>query len=369
MVRQKGAGGLDDARMIFCRSAQSAGVGRKTLAAGGAAALASANGCKGRAPLGLTVQSTQSAAPGDRARMWADAIAQTYFPLELRFAHHDRFSGTLSRRGVDTLSLSRLRTEPVQYERRASHIRYSTEEEFLVTLPITSPVVFRQNGNELRCDPGGLLIERGDAPYRFSYGAANDLYVMKLPRRLLRDRLRDPDRFCATVFDGGAGMGALFAQMLRGVHAETTPPEAAPMLAGQLLDLLVLAVQGCGLDADAGASSVRRAHLRRIDRAIGANLTDPALCPQVLADLCGISLRYLHDLCRDLDQSAARMIRSRRLEAARDRLAGPGGRSIAEIAYECGFSDQALFSRAFRAEFGVTPKGWRARQAEAARNA
>jgi AraC-like DNA-binding protein len=34
---------------------------------------------------------------------------------------------------------------------------------------------------------------------------------------------------------------------------------------------------------------------------------------------------------------------------------------VIEIAYECGFNDVSAFNRAFRAEFGVNPQGYRKR--------
>lgn len=34
---------------------------------------------------------------------------------------------------------------------------------------------------------------------------------------------------------------------------------------------------------------------------------------------------------------------------------------MAEIAYRYGFSDQAQFSRLFKAQFGMTPSDWRRR--------
>jgi AraC-like DNA-binding protein len=47
----------------------------------------------------------------------------------------------------------------------------------------------------------------------------------------------------------------------------------------------------------------------------------------------------------------------RRLDLARDRLRG---RALADIAGEIGFADQAHFTRAFQAAFGLTPARYRA---------
>jgi AraC-like DNA-binding protein len=75
---------------------------------------------------------------------------------------------------------------------------------------------------------------------------------------------------------------------------------------------------------------------------------------------CGISTRYLHDLFRDTNQTLGSWISDQRLEACRATLRDQTNRkSVAEIAYRRGFSDQARFSRAFKAQYGVPPKEFR----------
>lgn len=129
-----------------------------------------------------------------RAAYWDRAIADTYFPLRLTFRDPATFDGRLTRRDIGAISLSRLNTKALLYERLRQHLRTAVEEEYLIAIPRLSPVEFYQVGREVRCDPGGFILERGDEPYRFSYGATNELYVLKLPKRVLSEKLRNPDR-------------------------------------------------------------------------------------------------------------------------------------------------------------------------------
>ncbi|MGV6848383.1 MAG: helix-turn-helix domain-containing protein [Marinibacterium sp.] len=57
-------------------------------------------------------------------------------------------------------------------------------------------------------------------------------------------------------------------------------------------------------------------------------------------------------------------INNRRIREAKVQLADPAraGKSILEIAYECGFASLGPFNRAFRAETGQSPRDWRAAQ-------
>ena len=59
-----------------------------------------------------------------------------------------------------------------------------------------------------------------------------------------------------------------------------------------------------------------------------------------------------------LGTSPYRYLVMRRLDDARERIVG--GCSLAEVACETGFADQAHFTRAFKAAFGLTPARYRA---------
>lgn len=311
----------------------------------------------------VTAHSTTQLPPSARAGHWNGVIATTYFPLHLTYRDAASFDGRLEHQMLGDLSLSRLQTEPLQYERHPRHIAGASEEQYLITIPRRSPVEFRQLGREVRCDPGGFIIERGDEPYRFSYGSANDLCVLKVTKPVLSNRLRNPDRFCAQVFNGREGLGGLFTTMAQQVQAQSVPDAAAGSVLGrQLIELLSLAIDRSSETADAAHSSVRAAHLRRAEAVIRRNLSNPDLSPDLVAEACGISKRYLHEIFADGNGTVSQHIREQRLIAARGLLQMPDPGPMSDIAYRFGFSDQAQFSRLFKAMFGQTPSGYRACQ-------
>ena len=308
--------------------------------------------------MSATAHSTSLLPPAARAGHWNAVIAKTYFPLHLTYRNAATFDGQLEHQVLGDLSLSRLQTEAVQYERHPRHIAGASEEQYLITIPRRSPVEFRQLGRGVRCDPGGFIIERGDEPYRFSYEAANDLCVLKVAKPVLSTRLRNPDRFCAQVFNGRDGLGGLFTTMAQHVQAQATSDLAAGAVLGrQLIELLTLAIDR---SSDGAHSSVRAAHLKRAEDVIRRNLSNPDLSPDLVADACGISKRYLHEIFTDRNGTVSQHIREQRLIAARNMLQMPNTGPLSEIAYRFGFSDQAQFSRLFKAMFGQTPSGYRA---------
>lgn len=306
--------------------------------------------------------STTSLPPQDRASGWTSVIAEAYFPLQLQFREPMKFTGSLSRMELGHVSLSRLSSAPANYERRQQHVREARQEEYLITIPKCSSIEFRQLGRDVRCEPGGFILERGHEPYRFMYERPNDLFVAKVSKTALSERVREPDRFCARVINATSGTANLFVNMVQHGHNQfaSSRPAAAETIGRQLLELLGLALEAETDVAASGASSVRAAHLQRVDQFIRQNLKNPDLSPDLIAGACGVSKRYLHDLFKDVNGTVSQQIRDQRLIAARDRLGNVGNVTIAEVSYRFGFADQAQFSRLFKARFGMPPSEYRA---------
>jgi len=299
-----------------------------------------------------------------RSRHWHEAIGSAYFPLDLTFRRPERFDGELTMWQLGGVSLSRLTSDALVYRRLPRHLQAQGPEELLVTLPAKSEVRFVQCGKEIRANPGAFFIERSHEPYEFSHAEAADLWVMKLSSDMLGGRVRAPDRFCSLEFDATNGANGLFVDMVHLIPGryDTMSEEARAIVGRQLVDLLALALQADERVLNSGVSSVRAAHLTRIEAYVRRHLADPDLGPEAVATGCRISVRYLHELLRDTNRTLSQWVRDQRLAAAHEDLANPAdSRSIGEIAWRRGFADQAQFSRAFRARYGITPKEARQR--------
>ena len=306
---------------------------------------------------------TAGIAPASRSSHWHQAIADTYFPLDIQFADSDRFNGELVNWRLGDVSLSRLTAEGTRYRRMPRHLVHDTAEDFLITVPAKAEVHFSQCGKDVRCNPGGFIIERSDEPYDFSHAEAADLWVVKVGASALAGRIRAPNRFCSLQFDATNGAGGLFVDMLQHIphRFDAMSSEVRSTVGQQLIDLLALALHADERTLTAGNSSVREAHLTRIESFVRTSIGNPDLAPEAIAAACGISTRYLHELFRDTNQTLGQWIRDQRLNGCREDLKDPANRqTIAEIAYQWGFSDQAQFSRSFRAHFGLSPKEFRA---------
>ena len=97
----------------------------------------------------------------------------------------------------------------------------------------------------------------------------------------------------------------------------------------------------------------------RTDAIIYEQASDPLLTPATIAAQLNISLRQLYRAFNRTESPAAR-IRRRRLERAAELLSARTPQpQVERVAQECGFASAEYFSRAFRREFGISPRAYR----------
>jgi AraC-like DNA-binding protein len=94
---------------------------------------------------------------------------------------------------------------------------------------------------------------------------------------------------------------------------------------------------------------------------IAANLQDPGLSIDSIAEAVGCTKRNLHKLFTKEDETLNSYIWNSRLERVRQDLSNSAmrHRSITDIAFAWGFNSSAHFSRSFRDRYGVAPRAYR----------
>lgn len=104
--------------------------------------------------------------------------------------------------------------------------------------------------------------------------------------------------------------------------------------------------------------SVRASNLARVKREIRSHFEDPGLTLSGVAQQCGLSLRYLHDLFKDDGRTAREYLMGERLQQARRVLEGAADSAltVTSVSMACGFSNASQFSTAFRRAFGLSPR-------------
>jgi AraC-like DNA-binding protein len=185
--------------------------------------------------------------------------------------------------------------------------------------------------------------------------------TLALPRADLLARAPGFQDRIGVALDLSRGAPALLRAFVRAVtrHSGELEGSARDRVGEQLCDLLAAAY---GATADERPRSLSTARHQAILAHIDAHLTDPELGAASVAARFGLSARYVSKLFEAGGVTLGETVTARRIGLAAAILGDPGarGRTVAEIAYACGFSDLTTFNRRFRHAFGVTPREFRA---------
>lgn len=300
---------------------------------------------------------TENVPDSDRSGYWSQAICDALFKLRLSVASKGAFRGRIDCWDFTTCSLIKIDSDALESQRLRQDCD-GEERQILLTVPVSGRVTFSQFGRTATCTVGQSVLELGEEPYDIAYGDSSTMWVLKMPAAAVRLRLGDPRRFSARGYDMQTGIARLFCDYLHLVAraCRTGAVEAYPQMGSHLIDLLVLSMQSETDALQSQSSAVKDAHLARIESYVRKHLTDPDLSPRSIAEGCGISVRYLHTLFRDTDNSVSCWVRNLRLQYAYEALqCADRYTTVANVAYAAGFSDQSKLTKAFKSKYGLLP--------------
>jgi len=296
---------------------------------------------------------------------WHDVICATFVPLELALPAPAprRFHGALTVAELGVVEVSTVEADPHGVYRSPRAIRQCHEDDFFVMMPRTGRVHIAQDGRETVLRPGDFATYDSGRPCRISSDQPIFMLVVKLPRTAFADRCLPAPALdtTAVAIRRDSGMGALVSPFLRALPdtLSVLPPEIAGQVGGNALDLVSAALSV--LEPDSAAVVPHAAQRLRAQRYILDHLGDAGLTPAAVADALGMSVRYLYLLFQEEETSPGRWISGKRLALA-TRLLRDGaaaGLGITEIAFRVGFKDASVFSRAFKARYGLSPRDYR----------
>jgi AraC-like DNA-binding protein len=205
------------------------------------------------------------------------------------------------------------------------------------------------------------LMDNSHPRTMFVYNQVS-LLLISVPRQVLQRYLPVPEEVEAQVLGAAATDSLSGEQLFTPVLAlwehlkKGSLREFAPAISENLLSNIALAYS-----RHFRQQSTRT--LRRIAEAkqlIEAQLANPELTVEALASAMNVSSRYLRGLFHGSEKLSHYILR-RRLEESANQLGSVLHQncSITSIAFQCGFSNTAHFSRAFKKQHGVTPREFR----------
>jgi AraC-like DNA-binding protein len=220
-----------------------------------------------------------------------------------------------------------------------------------------------EGGRAFTVAAGDLILVSEGTWFEIRHPRAARVDVVSLGRSQLAARLPRLDLAPFYHVPGkapGAALFAGYANLLR--HSPPEGDKARQTAANHIHDLLAVVLDaGVSAAANRNEVSIGAARLELIKKAIVARSSDPSLNITSLASEHGVTPRYVQHLFEREGTTFTEFLRNSRLALAFQRLEqGAAKRSIAQIAFESGFTDLSNFNRAFRRRYGVTPSEVRA---------
>ena len=305
-------------------------------------------------------------AAGERADAVRHAIASTIVHVEIDFpgpAAQVAARGVISDLGALTVcSISSTATVVDRTPRLAGD---DLEPSIFLGLQQAGSSLVVQGGREVVLRPGDLVVYDSTAPYTLvdeQGGISQHFFRVPISRLALpHDAVR---AVSATRLSPGHPVADLTAAHLDRLASS---PDIFDSPGGEAVGPpsieLIRAVISTHLGAAGPAAESLHATLRlRILAYVRAHLHEPDLGPARVAADHHISVRQLHKVLAAGGLSWGDHLRTDRLERCRDQLGGPTGwaTTVEAVARRSGFVDMSSFSRAFRAEYGMSPSQWRA---------
>jgi len=292
---------------------------------------------------------------------WRELLARTYIPFD---AYPDPAPGERFEVRSSLLHLGDMRLLDYECGRglgvRTRREIAATEGDVLGFMVMRKGRVgLTLNGSSMMLASGQAAIWDGARAGSFTAVEPIAKRTLILPRERLRAAIPGYERAVGRPLPDGTTALKLMAGYLDSLVLLAPGLEASARIAAADAALeLLRAVLGERLTADSQA--LRIALLSEVPRYVEARLTDPELGPVMIARAHAVSVRTLHQAFEPAGESVCALIRRRRLQRCYEELTASPRDSVTTIALRWGFQSPSHFSRAFRRQFGISPRELRA---------
>jgi AraC-like DNA-binding protein len=311
----------------------------------------------------MDVFSTAGVPTSRRTSYWNEVYTSHFAQVNFDPVSRENFEAELRTGTVGPLGLARVSYNAADVERTRSHIDRTRQRLFSFVLHLRGRGVFTHYGHNTILDEGDFTLSDNAEPHHLTLQGPADVIIVQSPPDVLKSYLPSPERLCGLRLPAHEGFTRTAAAMMRSLvdHLDRGySPRFSPMIVRNVLEVMATSyamVFDEGI-ADCSVAGARRVQARCF---IEAHLTEPDLTPATVARSLEVSPRYLRMLFAADRETVSGYILRRRLEECARQLASSlrRGQTITEIAFAGGFNATPHFARAFRRQFGMTPRQYR----------
>lgn len=309
-----------------------------------------------------SVFSLEAVAPSERFDLWRDSINCVFevdAPKERRKAG---FEAEVDAHLVGDLAVVRTRTLAQSWARSPELIARDGMDHFMIQIYETGTMEFSHRGRAQTFRQDALVVFDLAQAMQSRTSDFTNLSLL-LPRPVLEPHLKHSVDHHMQVIDARNPLSTLLinhVRTLKNVAGSLTPAQAVEASAAST-GLVAACLNASEPETEAQAAGVAFALMVRARQEIERRLGDPELSPAAIARAVGVSRTRLYEMFAAFGGVRA-YIRERRLRLAARMLLDRrcADRPVSRIALDCGFVNDSAFSRAFRAQFGVTASDLRA---------
>lgn len=301
--------------------------------------------------------------PPMAARMahWERLLERTFLPGRVRGDLQGRIDRIFH---LERMLVAELSLAPQSIEHTARHLQaFPCEKRATVVAHVVldGAGFVEQNGTRIPFKRGDVTFRSFSSPSVVAFTEPTRIYSIQLPAEIVGLRQRSAYASAGVmpkVVDSAGPSAQAARQLLCGLAADAT--SALERLCA--LTAVPWLIAGAYYSVSGPSDLPRMPNPSRwqsILSYIERHLFDPdTLSPSACAASVGISTGYLHKLFSQRGLRFTQLVLDRRLDAARMLLTDTTYKRqpIASIAYQCGFSSTAHFSRVFSRRFAMTPK-------------
>jgi AraC-like DNA-binding protein len=276
---------------------------------------------------------------------------------ELEPVPEPAFGARIRQKTLDGVRVVDCHCDPCAGWRRRPQVSRGDGAYFGILFQLRGREVIRQGSNEAVLGVNDFVMWDSDREMEFRVLDPLHKLTLLVPKPRMKMLLGDAERYAGVVVSGSGRADGIGAEALRRLARDfaTVDEGEAHAVIDPVLSLLSATLMT--RPPPATVSAGHQDSFRRFCRYIELNLGDVNLAPSKVAAAHGVSLRYLHLVFAEQGTSVGQWVRQRRLSHCHRELsqAGRGG-NITEVAFRWGFNDMAHFSRAFKAQYGASPR-------------
>jgi AraC-like DNA-binding protein len=288
---------------------------------------------------------------------WNDIVGDA-FPGCIVDAAAPVFEGRLDTCSIEDLRFVKIAAGASYVRRWSQSLPRRNAHAALVHLQASGSGLHRQAGREAPIARGHAILCDADRPYEIEFAAPYEMFVLQIPEPIILRHQPDfdIDRAAGRLLDTSRSqlLLAFLAAAWEQIDMLRDDPDWRDCVSRVVTDLALRAINaGDPVQPTGAGPEMRRAVLAYVR----ANLDDPGMRTGSIAKALGVSPRSVQNVFEALSTTASAYIMEGRLARAAAFLrAARGNATITQIAYDCGFSDSAYFSRCFHKAYGMAPR-------------